>query len=151
MATLPRGPERRDPSSAPTVGVPQLALARSLVLVVDDNDDARELYEVYLAFKGFRVVSARNGPEALALARQHRPAVILLDIRMSGMSGFEVAKVLRADPRFARTPIVALTALLPSNGGDQAPVAKFDEVIVKPCLPDELARAVERLLIDGRP
>jgi CheY-like chemotaxis protein len=89
---------------------------------------------------------ARNGEDAIVQARVHRPDVILLDIRMPGMTGTDAMRVLRSDPSFQRIPIVALTAHALDGERVDALAAGFDELIPKPCLPDQLALAVERIL-----
>lgn len=106
------------------------------------------MYEEYLTYRGFHVLVARNGNEAVAQARLHRPDVILLDIRMPGMTGTEAMRVLRSDASFINTPIIALTAQAMDEERRLALSAGFDEVIAKPCLPDALVEAVERVLAD---
>ena len=76
---------------------PALMHTRS-ILLVDDFEDGLDMYQEYLTFRGYQVVVARNGEEAILQARLHRPAVILLDLRMPGMTGTDVMKVLRSDP-----------------------------------------------------
>jgi two-component system, cell cycle response regulator DivK len=120
--------------------------ARPLILLVDDFDDAREIYSTYLDFKGYRVVCAADGQAALDAARAERPALILLDLRMPGLTGTSVMHTLRADPAFSMVPIVALTAHALDDERDAALRAGFDGVVSKPCLPDELLRAVEQVL-----
>ena len=120
------------------------------ILIVDDFNDALDMYREYLTFKGFRVLTARSGAECLAVAREQRPAVIFLDIRMSLMTGTETVQILRADPAFRATPIVALTAYALEDERVAALLAGFDEVITKPCLPDDLVAAVERLISQQR-
>jgi two-component system alkaline phosphatase synthesis response regulator PhoP len=115
------------------------------ILLVDDFEDGLEMYEEYLRYRGFDVFVARDGPEAVAQARLHRPDVILLDIRMPGMTGTEAMRILRDDPSFAQTPIIALTAHALDQERRLALSEGFDEVIVKPCLPDALVTAVERM------
>ena len=121
------------------------------ILLVDDFEDGLEMYQEYLTYRGFHVVAARNGEETIAQARLHRPDVILLDLRMPGMTGTEVMRILRADPSFVRTPIIALTAHALDAERRLALDAGFDELIAKPCLPDELVAAVERVLRDRTP
>jgi PleD family two-component response regulator len=80
-----------------------------LILVVEDYPDAREMYAEYLRFSGFRVAEARNGEEALARARQEVPDVVLMDLALPLMDGWEATRRLKSDPRTARTLVVALT------------------------------------------
>ena len=123
---------------------------RPLVLIVDDFDDARDIYEQYLTFKGYRVLTAASGAEAIAVARAERPSVILMDLRMMAMTGTEAMKVLRLDPAFSQVPIVAFTAHALDEEKTIALAAGFDGVIPKPCLPDELMAAIDRLLAGPR-
>ena len=121
--------------------------ASPLVLLVDDFDDARELYADYLEFRGYRIVTASSGPEALTIARlPDRPALILMDLRMFGMSGGETMRILRGEPEFAEVPIVAFTAHALDNEREAAIFDGFDAVITKPCLPDELAALIDQYL-----
>ena len=120
------------------------------ILLVDDFEDGLEMYEEYLTYRGFHVIVARNGDEAIAQARLHRPDVILLDLRMPGMTGTEAMRILRADHSFVNTPVIALTAHALDRERRLALDAGFDEFIAKPCLPDALVTAVERILRDRR-
>ncbi len=122
----------------------------AVVLLVDDYPDALEMYEEYLTFRGYRVVTAASGAAAIELARDVRPALILMDLQMGGMTGTEAMKILRADASFAKVPIVALTAHALDGDRRAALTAGFDDVLAKPCLPEDLAAAVERLLAGAR-
>jgi CheY-like chemotaxis protein len=124
---------------------------RRSILLVDDFEDALDMYQEYLTYRGYHVVVARNGEEAIVQARLHRPDVILLDIRMSVMTGTDAMRVLRSDPSFQRVPIIALTAHALDGERTAALAAGFDELIPKPCLPDQLVLAVERILEAVRP
>ena len=109
-----------------------------LILLVDDFADAREMYTEYLEFRGYRVIAAASGAEALKAAATERPAVILMDLEMRHMSGTDAMRLLRADPRFASVPVVAFTAHALETERRIALINGFDAVIPKPCLPDEL-------------
>ena len=125
-------------------------VSQGLVLLVDDYEDTLDLYSEYLRFHGYNVTVARNGQEAVDIARTERPALILMDLQMPGMSGMKALRILRADEAFARTPIVALTAHALEAERVDALRGGFDEVIPKPRLPDTLMAAVERLLTTAR-
>jgi CheY-like chemotaxis protein len=116
------------------------------ILLVDDFQDGLEMYQEYLTYRGFQVIVARTGEEAVAQARLHRPDVVLLDLRMPGMTGTEAMSILRADASFVNTPIIALTAHALEDERRLALDAGFDEWIAKPCLPDALAASIERIL-----
>ena len=121
-----------------------------LILIVDDYDDALDIYGSYLTFKGYRTVAATNGEEGVAAARAYRPDVILMDLRMGGMTGTDAMRALRRDDVFAGVPIAALTAHALDEEKRQALADGFDAVIAKPCLPQELVAHVERLLSGDR-
>ena len=91
------------------------------------------------------MVIAHSGAEALSVAADTRPAMIFMDLRMPQMSGSEALQQLRADPGFRFVPIVALTAHALEDERLAALADGFDDVIAKPCNPDELIDAVERL------
>ena len=117
-------------------------MAGPLILLVDDFDDALDIYATYLTHKGYRVEVASDGLEAVAKASQLLPALILMDLRMPLLDGTAALKRLRADPRFATTPIIALTAHALDEQRYLALAAGFDAVIAKPCLPDDLEAAI---------
>jgi CheY-like chemotaxis protein len=121
-----------------------------LILIVDDFDDALDIYEQYLTFKGYRVVTARSGREAIEVARANLPAIILMDLSMAVMTGTEAMRILRGDSAFSDVPIVAFTAHALHDEKLAALHAGFDDVVAKPCLPDDLVAAVSRLLTTPR-
>lgn len=119
-----------------------------LVLLADDFDDARDMYSEYLRLSGIRVITAAGGQEAIDLAREHLPALILMDIRMPGVTGTDAMLELRKDPRLARVPMIALTAHALDRERAAILADGFDDVISKPCLPDELVAIVRKRLGD---
>src|SRR5437763_3046695 len=90
-------------------------IAAPLVLVVDDHNDSRAIARIVLELSGFRVVEAETGTEALALALQHRPDVILLDLILPGINGWRLARLFRSDARTRGTVLIALTALVDAD------------------------------------
>src|SRR5215510_1056133 len=94
-----------------TVDAVESGSGRGLILAVDDHAVNCELLEAMLAPHGFRVEQSYSGPDALAFVRRERPDLVLLDVNMPGMDGFEVARQLRAHPDTALIPIVMVTAL----------------------------------------
>ena len=87
-----------------------LATITGTVLAIDDHEDNLFLLESLLSGKGFRVLTALNGPDGLAIAHAERPDLIVLDLAMPGMDGFEVLKRLREDRTTAKIPVIVLTA-----------------------------------------
>lgn len=117
-----------------------------LILVVDDYQDAREMYAEYLQFSGFRVAEARNGNEAVSQAFALRPDLILMDLSLPGMDGWEATRLLKADERTRHIPIVALTGHALAGASEGARRAGCDAFVTKPCLPDDLVVEVRRML-----
>ena len=116
------------------------------MLIVDDSPDARALYREYLEFCGFRVETAADGEEALAKVRIEWPAVILMDLAMPKMDGWEAIRQLRADPTTIETPIVALSTFAFGDEPDRARAAGADLCLTKPCLPSQVGRVVRAML-----
>jgi two-component system cell cycle response regulator DivK len=118
------------------------------ILVVDDFPDGREMVAEYLAFRGFSVLQASTGAEAIELARRHRPRVILMDLGMPGLDGWETTRLLKADARTKGCMIIALTAHALTTQHSSALKAGCDAVIAKPfdlaALADTVDRAVNR-------
>lgn len=117
-----------------------------LILVVDDYQDAREMYAEYLQFSGFRVAEARNGNEAVDQAFALGPDLILMDLSLPGMDGWEATRRLKADDRTRGIPIVALTGHALAGASEGAKKAGCDAFVTKPCLPDDLVVEVRRML-----
>lgn len=86
-------------------------MGKNKILVVDDEEDMLDLLELRLAANGYSVVTANNGKDAIRLAKEEHPDLILLDIMMPGMDGSEVAGILRNDPETKNIPVVFLTCL----------------------------------------
>jgi two-component system cell cycle response regulator DivK len=117
-----------------------------LVLVVDDYQDAREMYAEYLSFSGFRVVEAATGTEAVEKALALQPDVILMDLSLPGMDGWAATRQLKSDERTKRIPVLALTGHALAGASEGARLAGCDAFVTKPCLPDELVVEVRRML-----
>ena len=117
-----------------------------LILVVDDYQDAREMYAEYLQFSGFRVAEAKNGNEAVEQAFALKPDLILMDLSLPGIDGWEATRRLKADEATKRIPIVALTGHALAGASEGAKRAGCDSFVTKPCLPDDLVVEVRRML-----
>ena len=119
---------------------------RPQVLLVDDYADAREMYTEYLEFSGFDVVQASNGMEALQRAVEHGPDIILMDLSLPVMDGWEATRRLKADARTADIPVVALTGHALAGISDGAKQAGCDAFVTKPCLPEDLVKEIRKVL-----
>jgi CheY-like chemotaxis protein len=116
------------------------------VLVVDDYDDAREMYAEYLEFLGYQVQTARDGQEALQMAQQSHPDVILMDLSLPVVSGWEATRRLKLDASTRHIPVMALTGHVLPVHSEQAKAAGCDEFVSKPALPDTVADKIRALL-----
>lgn len=125
-----------------------MAEAQSLpvILVVEDFDDAREMYRDYLEFSGFCVLTARDGREAIDQARAGQPDLILMDLSLPGIDGWEATRLLKMDPETSHLVIVALSAHAMAPEGDRAREAGCDGFIAKPCLPADLVVQIAAFL-----
>ena len=106
--------------------------ARPLVLIVDDNEKNAKLAREVLRAGGFRTIEAASGGEGIALAGEHLPDVILMDLRLPDMDGTEAAQMLGTEARTASIPVVALTSLPLEAGGDWLRAAGFAGCLEKP-------------------
>jgi CheY-like chemotaxis protein len=122
---------------------------RPLILIADDNEDNCELYAHYLRATGFRVVKARDGAEAIAIARRRRPDVVVLDLHMPRVDGLRAARLIRRDAKIHRMPILVLTA--DDTHEQDALDAGANAVCLKPYTPDALVRQIEEMLSVGAP
>jgi len=121
------------------------------VLVVDDYPDAREMYSEYLEYCGFEVVQAANGMEALNRAAEWKPDIILMDLSLPVMDGWEATRRLKADKRTAKIPVVALTGHALAGISEGARKAGCDAFVTKPCLPEDLVKEIRRVLDETTP
>ena len=123
----------------------------SLILIAEDERDIREFLMVALQVSGFNVVEARNGEEAVALANSHKPDLILLDVRMPKVTGFEACETLKASPNTRDIPIVFLSAYANKDEIRQGLALGADEYLTKPIAPDVLTERVTCILKQLQP
>ncbi|HET7653267.1 MAG TPA: response regulator [Acidimicrobiales bacterium] len=121
------------------------------VLVVDDEAEIRELCRVNLEFEGFDVVEAKNGSEAIELARRVRPDLVFLDLMMPGVDGWDVLHALKTDDDLASIPVILLTA----KSGEEDQMRGWQEGILeyvsKPFNPLSLAEWARRAMVPRDP
>ena len=116
--------------------------SRPHVLLVEDDRDTREMYAEYLSYSGMRVTEARTGRRALESARAHLPDVVVTDIAMPDMDGYELSQRLRAGRMTHDLPIIAVSGQVDAN----TRVPGADIVLEKPCEPEHLLHEIERVL-----
>jgi CheY-like chemotaxis protein len=119
---------------------------RPLALIVDDFPDGRDITRCVLANLGFRTMEAANGHDALTRVREFRPDLVVLDLALPGLDGWEVARRIRAEAPIAKTTILGYTAHAEKGPLERAREAGCDEILIKPCPPRELAEGIRRLM-----
>jgi two-component system cell cycle response regulator DivK len=119
---------------------------RPLVLIVEDQHDLRQLYVEQLALSGFDVIEAANGADAITHTASHAPDVVLMDLSLPILDGWEATRRLKSDDRTAHIPVVALTAHDGAGELQRATRAGCDWFVPKPCPPDALVAEVRRVL-----
>lgn len=138
MTDTPRGDETRDPNTA--------ALPPSTILIVDDNAQNVELLQAFLESLPVKIVTASDGVEALEKVAEHNPDLILLDIMMPRMSGFQVCRKIKSDPATKDIQVLMVTALNELGDIEQASECGTDDFVSKPVNKFELLTRVKSLL-----
>jgi DNA-binding response OmpR family regulator len=116
------------------------------ILVADDDRDIRDIVAYKLQRVGHYVILATNGTEALSAARACEPDLVVLDVMMPGMSGIEVCRELRAEPRTAALPVILLTARAQESDVEAGFAVGADDYVVKPFSPSELVSRIHTML-----
>jgi DNA-binding response OmpR family regulator len=119
------------------------------ILVVDDDQGTTKLLELVLSKEGYDVITINNGVDTLPTALTHDPNLILLDLVMPSMDGFEVCKNVRAKPQFARIPIIFFTSVSDVEKKVMAFGLGANDYIVKPIHPQELKLRIKALIGNG--
>jgi CheY-like chemotaxis protein len=120
--------------------------APKTVLLVEDNEDNRIVYSTILRHFGYRVMEALNGEEGIATARTEKPDLILMDISIPIIDGWEATQVLKHDPETRQIPIIALTAHALASDRERAMQVGCDGYLAKPCEPRAVVAEVQRFL-----
>ncbi|MBA2594193.1 MAG: response regulator [Pseudomonadota bacterium] len=121
-----------------------------VVLIVEDNDKNMKLARDVLQTKGYATIEAVNGEDGVRLARERNPDLVLMDIRLPGISGIEALTALRADPKTSSIPVMALTASVTATDRTRITQAGFDAFLAKPMVLREFIDTVRLLLETGR-
>ena len=121
-------------------------MANELILIIEDNEKNRKLVRDILQFKGYQLLESETAEEGIRLAREKKPALILMDFHLPGMNGIEAFKVLRADPRTSSIPIIAVTASAMTEDRKRIMDAGFDGLQTKPINVKEFLETVAATL-----
>ncbi|MBA7576035.1 Polar-differentiation response regulator DivK [subsurface metagenome] len=116
------------------------------ILVIEDNEQNRYLFSFILEKNGYQVITARDGLEGITRAREEKPDLILVDIRLPVMDGYEVTRRLRKLPEFKAAPIIAITAYAMKGDEEKTLEAGCDGYITKPIVPEEFIKVVNSYL-----
>lgn len=116
------------------------------VLLIEDNDDNLRIYSTILSYAGYHVLEATDGEAGLATARSGQPDLILMDVSIPKIDGWEVTRLLKSDPATSSIPVVALTAHALASDRQRAVEIGFDGYIPKPAEPRLVLAEVERRL-----
>ncbi|MCB1995855.1 MAG: response regulator, partial [Rhodoferax sp.] len=130
-------------AALPAQPLPAVALS-PLVMVVDDSLTVRRVTQRLLVREGYRVVLAKDGMDALERLAEERPAILLSDIEMPRMDGFDLVRNVRADPRLAGLPVIMITSRIAQKHRDYAAELGVDHYLGKPYAEDELLALVAR-------
>ena len=122
------------------------AQPQATILLVEDFDDTRLIMKLWLMKQGYRVVEAENGEEAVTLAEQQHPDLIIMDMMMPGLNGLDATRRIREYQSLQRTPIVAVSAYGANEYRAKAIAAGCDEYVSTPFEPDALGALIQRLL-----
>jgi two-component system cell cycle response regulator DivK len=120
--------------------------ARKTILIVEDNELNMKLFHDLLEAQGYRVLQTREGLEALTLAREHRPDLILMDIQLPEISGLEVTKWLKEDDTLAHIPVVAVTAFAMKGDEERIREGGCEAYVAKPIAVAPFLETIRRLL-----
>jgi CheY-like chemotaxis protein len=113
-----------------------------VVLIVEDDEDNRVIYSTALRWRGYQVLEAANGQQGLAMATQHQPDLVLIDVRMPLMDGLQLRNELQAAADTRHIPAFAITAGVTPDEMERARATGFDLVLTKPLDPRDLIRAI---------
>jgi len=116
------------------------------ILIAEDERDIRDLITFTLGFAGFEVVAASNGEEAVNLARQEIPDLILMDVRMPRMTGYEACAILKADAKLKDIPVIFLSAKGQDSEIQTGLQAGAADYLLKPFAPDQLTERIQTVL-----
>ena len=116
------------------------------ILLVEDNEMNRDMLSRRLQRRGYEVLTAVDGESGLALTKSETPALVLMDMSLPGIDGWEATRRLKADERTRRIPVVALTGHALAGHSKGAKDAGCDSFLAKPCLPDQLVAEIKRML-----
>jgi len=119
------------------------------IFVVEDHEDNRQILRDLLGAAGFEMIEAHDGEQALAKVADAKPDLILMDIQLPGLDGYEVTRRIKADPALANVPIIAVTSYALAGDDAKAKAAGCDDYVAKPFSPRQLLAKIREYLPNG--
>lgn len=116
------------------------------IVIAEDEPDIRELIAFTLRFAGHEVITGSNGEEGYELAKKEHPDLVMLDVRMPKMTGYEACKRIKSEPDIAKTPVIFLSAKGQENEIEQGLSVGAEDYLLKPFAPDQLVERVKAIL-----
>ncbi|MFO7586126.1 MAG: response regulator [Anaerolineales bacterium] len=116
------------------------------IVIAEDEPDIRELIAFTLRFAGHEVITGINGQEGYELAKEHKPDLIMLDVRMPKMTGYEACQSIKAEPDIAHIPVIFLSAKGQESEIEQGLAVGAEQYLLKPFAPDQLTQQVTEVL-----
>ncbi len=116
------------------------------IVIAEDEPDIRELIAFTLRFAGHEVITGANGQEGYQLAKQHKPDLVMLDVRMPKMTGYEACQSIKAEPEIAHIPVIFLSAKGQETEIEQGLSVGAEQYLLKPFAPDQLTQQVTEVL-----
>jgi two-component system alkaline phosphatase synthesis response regulator PhoP/two-component system response regulator VicR len=120
--------------------------SKTIILACDDDLDTLNIIKIKLEAQGYKVITARDGQQALSLVRQHKPDLVILDVMMPKLSGFKVARLIKFDSKSKQTPLILLTARTQEADRALGSTVGAELYMTKPFDPENLLKEVQRLL-----
>jgi two-component system, cell cycle response regulator DivK len=116
------------------------------ILVVEDHEDNRQILRDLLGASGFEIIEAHDGESAHPIAAKEKPDLILMDIQLPGLDGYEATRRIKADPALARIPVIVVTSYALSGDEEKAREAGCDDYVAKPYSPRQLLAKIRHYL-----
>ena len=116
------------------------------ILVVEDTEDNRQILRDLLSMAGYDMIEAHDGAEGVAQASEHKPDLILMDIQMPVMDGYEATRRIKADPALKSIPVIAVTSYALSEGEEKARAAGCDGYVAQPFSPRQMLAKVREII-----
>lgn len=120
-----------------------------VILIAEDDDLNRKLFSDLLEFRGYQTLQSRDGMGALRMVREHRPHLILMNIKLPDISGLEVASRIKQDETLRHIPVIAVTGFAMDGDAEKILASGCDAYMTKPIIVSEYLKVIERVLHDA--